>query len=42
MLLESKTQEANSLNNNNNLRTDKNDHDSNDESFKECDPNRKF
>jgi hypothetical protein len=30
------------LNNNNNLRTDKNDIDSNDESFKECDPNRKF
>jgi hypothetical protein len=29
-------------NNNNNLRTDKNDNDSNDESFKECDPNRKF
>jgi hypothetical protein len=30
-------------NNNNNLRIDKNnDNDSNDESFKECDPNRKF
>jgi hypothetical protein len=32
-----------SLKNNNNLRTDKNDNDSNDESYnKECDPNRKF
>jgi hypothetical protein len=32
----------NNNNNNNNLRNSNNDNDSSDESFKECDPNRKF